>query len=205
MSETRAVRGRPRSATSRRKTLDAAFELLGTIGYPAMSIELVAATAGVAKSTIYRSWPDRAALAVDAFFANTEEELRFPDHARGAEDFRAQVHRLAGVLRGPRGEALAALIAGGRSDPALRRAIGERWVLPRKRWGEARLARAVADGECRPGLDIDAALTAIYSALYAPLLLGRGVEPAERLDACLDIVFAGIFVPSALDFTLTST
>lgn len=198
MTGTSATRGRPRSDLARAKVLAAAFAVLGARGYDAMSIELVAASAGVSKATIYRWWPGRAELAVDAFFEATRDALVFPDKPRARDDFRAQVHQLAELLRGPNGEALAALIAGGRADPALRRAIGERWVVPRRRWGIARMERARAAGECLAGIDIEAALGAIYSPLYAPLLLGRGIEPTTRIDAYLDIVFAGIFIPCAV-------
>lgn len=188
-----ATPGRRRSDTTRDAVLAAAFALLAERGYSGMAIEAVAARAGAGKATIYRWWPDRAALAVDAFFVATEAGLAFPDTGSAREDFRRQVNQLADVLRGPTGAAMAAMVAGARIDPALGRAIGERWVAPRKRWGVARLDRARADGEVRGGVDTDAALNAIYSPLYAPLLLGLGIEPPERVDAYLAIVFAGIF------------
>ena len=186
-------RGRPRSARSHAATLAAAYALLIERGYAAMSIEAVAARAGVGKATIYRGWPSRAALALDAFFAATAAELAFPDLADARAAFAAQVTTLADLLRGPAGDAFAAIVAGARHDPALARAIGERWVRPRSAWGRARLERAVTDGQTRSGIDLDAALSALYSAVYSPLLLGRGVEPPERLAAMLDIVLRGIF------------
>jgi len=161
-----------------------------------MSIEAVAARAGVGKATIYRGWPGRAELALDAFFEGTRAELVFPDIAEAREAFRAQITTLADLLRGPPGDAFAAIVAGARHDPALRRAVAERWVRPRGAWGRARLERAVQDGQTRPGLDLDAALSALYSAVYSPLLLGRGVEPPERLAAMLDIILRGVFQDS---------
>src|SRR5262245_17443223 len=59
------ARGRPRSQRARRAVLDAARELVGKGGYDAATIEAIAARSGVAKTTIYRSWPNRAALVVD--------------------------------------------------------------------------------------------------------------------------------------------
>ena len=193
MTVATATAGRRRSDTTRDRVLAAAFGLLCERGYSGMAVEAVAARAGAGKATIYRWWPDRAALAVDAFFAATIETLAFPDTGLAREDFRLQVLQLADLLRGPTGAAMAAMVAGARVDPALGRAIGERWVAPRKRWGVARLERARADSEVRPGVDTDAALNAIYSPLYAPLLLGLGVESPPRIDAYLAIVFAGIF------------
>lgn len=188
-----ATRGRPRDARVSRAVLEAAFALLAERGWAGFAIESVAARAGVGKATIYRHWPGHAALAVDAFFVATEAGLAFPDTGSAREDFRLQVHALAELLRSPVGQAFVGLVAGAKSEPAIARAVGERWVAPRMRWGVARLERAAAAGECAATLDIEAALGAIYSPLYAPFLLGRGVEPPPRVEAYLAIVFAGIF------------
>ncbi|WP_376100101.1 TetR-like C-terminal domain-containing protein [Roseomonas sp. CCTCC AB2023176] len=88
------------------------------------------------------------------------------------------------------------MVAGARTDPALGRALAERWVMPRKRWGVERMHRAIAAGECVEGLDVEAALAALYSPVYAPMLLGAGVPPAPALEAILSIVFAGVFRPA---------
>ncbi|MBX9815910.1 MAG: TetR family transcriptional regulator, partial [Sphingomonas sp.] len=130
MSTSRVI-GRPRSETSRRAILEAAFALLVARGYAGFAIESVAAAAGVGKTTVYRWWESKAALAVDAFFHATEAELRFPDTGLAESDFRAQIAELAGLLRGGRGQALAAMLGGARTDPLLARALGERWLEPR--------------------------------------------------------------------------
>lgn len=173
--------------------LHAAFAQIVEGGWASFSIEAVAARAGVGKAAIYRRWPGRAELALDAFFSETADTLAFPNRAHARDAFREQILALAELLRGPAGTAFAALAAGARSDPAIGRAIAERWVLPRKRWGVERLTLAIADGQAPPGLDVDAALSALYSPIYAALLLGRGVEPPDRVAACLAIVFSGIF------------
>jgi AcrR family transcriptional regulator len=193
MDGSTAQRGRPRSAAADAAILRAAFDLIAERGWAGFSIEGAAERAGVAKTTVYRRWKSRAELACDAFFALTEPELRFPDVASAADAFRVQILALADLLRGPVGDAFAAMLAGARSDPAVARAMAERWVLPRKRWGVERLARAAAEGQTRDPLDVDAALNALYSPLYAPLLMGRGVEPPERVSAYLVIVLPGIF------------
>lgn len=188
-----STRGRPRSIAARDAVLAAAWSLLAERGYPAMAIEAVAARAGVGKATVYRHWPGRAELALDAFFVHTQDQLVFPDEPDARAAFRAQLLALGDLLRGPTGAAFAAITAGARHDPALARAVFARWVLPRKRWGVARLERAIAERQASPTLDVDAALSALYSALYAPLLLGAGVDAPDRLAAALDLILAGIF------------
>src|SRR5450755_1541159 len=74
-----ARRGRPRSEEADRAILRAATELLAERGLPGMSIEEVASRAGVAKATVYRRWPSRGALALDAFVAEFTALQPLPD------------------------------------------------------------------------------------------------------------------------------
>lgn len=192
MTESR-VTGRPRSESAKTAILAAAFDLLTERGYADFALEAVAARAGVGKSTIYRWWPGKAALAVDAFFETTETELRFPDTGTAAGDFRAQIVQLAALLSGGRGRAFAAMLGGARTDPGLARALGERWLAPRRAWGVARMARAQAEGELLPDTAPVAALALLYGPLYTPLLFGGDVPDADAVDAYLTLACRGIF------------
>lgn len=197
MSESTAtnprLRGRPRSSAAHAAILSAAFDVLIERGYATMAIEAVAARAGVGKATVYRHWPGRAELAVEAFFAATKETLAFPDTGSAREDFRLQVHQVGTVLRGRTGTAMAAMVAGALTEPALARALGERWVAPRMRWGVERLHRAQAAGEVRVDLNVPAALAALYSPLYARLSFGFAALSEDEVEAYTAIVLRGIF------------
>ena len=188
-------RGRPRSTAAHAAVLAAAFDLLIERGYAAMAIEAVAARAGVGKATIYRWWPGRAELAVEAFFSATVDQLAFPDTGTACEDFRRQVHQVASLLRGRSGGAMAAMVAGALTEPALARALGERWVAPRMRWGMERMCRAQATGEAPGSLDVPAALAALYSPLYARLSFGLDALTETEVGAYVAIVLRGIFGP----------
>lgn len=192
MTESRVI-GRPRSESSREAILEAAFRLLVERGYAGFGIEPVAAAAGTGKTTIYRWWKSKAELAVDAFFHATESELRFPDTGTAQGDFRGQIMELAEMLRGERGRALAGMLGGARTDPALGRALGERWLAPRRVWGFNRMARAKEAGELRDGVGVGPALAVLYGPLYTPLLFGGEVPDAEATSAYLDIACVGIF------------
>lgn len=187
------VTGRPRSESSKTAILSAAFDLLTERGYADFALEAVAARAGVGKSTIYRWWPGKAALAVDAFFEATETDLRFPDTGTAEGDFRAQITQLATLLNGVRGRAFAAMLGGARTDPALAKTLGERWLAPRRAWGVARMARAATDGDLLPETPTAAALALLYGPLYAPLLFGGDVPDVEAVDAYLELACRGIF------------
>ena len=79
---TRATSGARRSEASRRAILTAAFELVGEVGYARLTVEGIAARAGVGKQTIYRWWPSKGVVLLDAFLAlseNAEGEVALPD------------------------------------------------------------------------------------------------------------------------------
>lgn len=162
-------------------------------GYDALAIEAVAKAAGTGKTTIYRWWRSKAELAVDAFFHATEEELRIPETGSARQDFCDQISELAELLRGERGQALAAMLGGARVDRALADALRERWLEPRRQWGFARMMRAQAAGELNAGVDPRAALALLYGPLYTPLLFGNDVPSSEEVAAYLSIACAGIF------------
>lgn len=187
------VTGRPRSEKAREAILEAALALLVARGYAGLSIEAVAAAAGAGKTTVYRWWSSKAELAVDAFFYGTAEELRLPDTGAAREDFCRQIRDLGDLLRGDRGKALATMLGAGRLDPELGRALGARWLEPRRRWGFERMIRASRDGDLKPGVEPTAALAVLYGPLYAPLLFGGEVPSAKDVEGYLAIACEGVF------------
>ena len=171
----------------------ATLALLKKRGYSDLSIDSIAAHAKVGKTTIYRWWPNKASLVIEAFFDSTVEELKFPNTKSGPKDFESQIHSLANLLRGERGEHLAALMMGAKTDANLASAIQEKWVTPRRKWGYERMKKSVDDGQCHADLDIRAALESLYSPLYARLLVGLAPLSEAEVSAYLKIIFAGIF------------
>lgn len=151
-----------------------------------MSMEAVAARAGVGKATLYRWWPTRASLAVEAFFESTRDALVFPETGSVREDFRVQIHALAALIRSHAGAALAGMLTGSRSDPELARALAERWVKPRRTWGEQKMREAGIS-------DSSGALLALYSPLYSALMFGRPPLSEAEVEAYLAVVLRGIF------------
>jgi AcrR family transcriptional regulator len=192
-SDKTAQPGRPRSRARTGAILDAAFAALVQLGYDGLSIDGVAQAAGAGKSTIYRWWPTKADLVIDAFFTRTAAELHFPDTGSARDDFCDQITRLAAFLAGDRGRVLAALLNAGQREPALAAALGQRWLAPRRAWGATRMARALADDELWPDTDPGAALGVLYGPLYTPLLFGGPVPQGAQITAHLAIACRGIF------------
>ena len=91
--------GRPRSEQARQAILAQHAELLQHTGFPELTIEAIAADAGVGKATVYRWWPNKGALVVDAFASSAEDKLHFPDTGSVYQDMSLQMNQFLAILR----------------------------------------------------------------------------------------------------------
>src|SRR5215472_11856181 len=154
-----APRGRPRSLEADRAILTATVELLAERGLAAMSIEEVAARAGVGKTTIYRRWPSKGLLALDAFVASFREEQPMPDTGTLRGDMLVTLHAwVRAVTQTPMGPMLTGLIAEAQHDPQLRGAWRDRVLEPLREQHRVMLDRAIARGEIEPSVDREVVL-----------------------------------------------
>jgi AcrR family transcriptional regulator len=191
MTELRSERGRRRSERSHEAIVTATQELLVERGYRRLTIEGVAARAGVGKQTIYRWWPSRAALVLEAYLAGSEP-IEPPAHSESTrEDVRALLVWLSDVLAQPiGGRVVAGLIADLPHDPDLAEGF-RRDVVPARRAAMlAALQRGRRRGEIRPDADLDVAVDTLHGAVFYRLLLsGEPLDDAfaERVaDHVLD-------------------
>jgi AcrR family transcriptional regulator len=160
--------GRPRSEESRQSILRSTLKLLKQDGgFADLTIEGIAADANVGKTTVYRWWPTKAALVADAFSTGAEDELRFPNSGSVYTDINIQMRGLIRIFRSQRGKVVAALLAGGQSDPELLEAYRDRFLWPRRRQAYETLQRGVDRGELPEGCDFDL----ILDSLYGPILM----------------------------------
>lgn len=168
------VRGRPRSAEAHRAILDATLTMLDEIGYGALTIEGVAARAGVGKTTIYRRWPSKLELAVDAV---AEMRPEFPPEDAGSleGDFAAvQRNQVARAAAGPVPRILPRMLAESMGDADLHRAIRQELIDPiRAVIGEV-LRRGVERGELPPDLDFELATDMVHGTVVYRILLSQG-------------------------------
>ncbi|MFE6054991.1 TetR/AcrR family transcriptional regulator [Kitasatospora sp. NPDC056446] len=151
------AKGRPRSAAADRAILDATREALAELGWGGLTMGHVASRAGVAKTTLYRRWPSKNELVVDAV-ATLFDDLVMPDLGSLRADIEAVVAQFADLLARPETQAaLLALFAEGTRDGQLRRRIREAIVDPQKRLVRQGRASAQARGELEADTDPDAA------------------------------------------------
>lgn len=174
--------GRPRSETTRAAILSAAYTLLTESGFDAASIEAVARQAGAGKSTVYRWWPSKAALLLDAVH---EQDVRYPPLVSSGDFFADLTTQIRGVIafyRGETGGAMLDLIARGRCDPELRAAINARFIADRRSAARSFFAAGVAAGVIRSDIDTDTVTDLIWGSVYYRLLILGQVPELDYAD-----------------------
>jgi AcrR family transcriptional regulator len=192
-AEVQAPRGRRRSERSHEAIVRATQELLVEAGYRGVTIEGVAARAGVGKQTIYRWWPSRAALVLEAYLAGSEAVAPPPEHGSVREDVRALVLWLADVLAQPiGGRVVAGLVGDFQHDADLAEGFHRDVVPTRRRAMLAALERGRERGEIGPDADLEVAVDTLHGAVFYRLLLSG--EPLDEAFAArvTDQVLDGI-------------
>jgi len=183
--------GRPRSEQAHLSILRSTLELLGKNGFSELNIEAVAAHAGVGKATVYRWWPNKAALIADAFASSTTRKLHFPDTGSVCTDMSQQMRQLIKVFRGRRGRIVSAILGGGQSDPDLIAAFRERFLWPRRQEAYATLRRGIARGELRKDVDMDLLLDSLYGPIYMRFLIKHDKLTPDFVDGLCEVVLGG--------------
>lgn len=138
--------GRPRSTAARQAILKGAYRLMATKGLAATTYERVAAVTGVSKVTIYKWWPNREALLVDAFLEEARSFLPFSSHGHPVAVVRAHAASYVAALNGAFGRVQLAVIAECIGFTGTAATFGERYLGERRAAGVALLMRAQEEG-----------------------------------------------------------
>jgi AcrR family transcriptional regulator len=186
-----ARRGRPRSEAADRAILEAALTLMAREGYARMSVDAVAAEAGVSKPTLYLRYPSKAALATAAL-----AHMRERTAPRETGDTRADLvallrHFRAGVER-PFGMAMVGtVLAEEHHTPELFAEFRRRLVEPRRQMLRRVLERAEVRGELADDADLDIAVNALIGSYYAGYLAGKAM-PRDWPERTVQLVLGGL-------------
>ncbi|MCL6302189.1 TetR/AcrR family transcriptional regulator [Streptomyces kronopolitis] len=195
MAEKAAPDPSRRSERSRRAIFDAALTLVGEAGYDRLTIEGIAARAGVGKQTIYRWWPSKAAVLLDAFTAGVDEDYAkgLPDTGDLAADLKFVLRATADQFNDPVFQApYRALAAAGASDAELSRSFVDRLLEPGTRVYTERLRSAQKTGELAAGLDLRVAVEMLLSPFSQRWLMRTGDLTHEYVDTLVDQVLGGL-------------
>jgi AcrR family transcriptional regulator len=190
MQETRS--GRPRSERRHNAILQTAIDLVLELGFRAVSIESIAAKAGVAKTTIYRRWPNKAAVVMDAFMVRFGSGTQFPTAKKVTDRIRLQMRTMASEFRSKDGSLVKALLAEAQFDPELATAFRERWTLPRRKMAVAVFQKAISRGELRSDIDLEATIDLLYAPMYYRLQMRTGPLSDAYIDEIFDHAMEGL-------------
>jgi AcrR family transcriptional regulator len=166
--------GRPRSEAVHRAILETAISQVLASGFRAVSIESIASGAGVGKTTIYRRWPNKAAVVMDAFLMEVAPETAFPQRERAIDSLRQQMLLQVRAFRSKYGSLIRSLLGEAQFDTELHEAFRERWLMPRRLMLRAVIEEAMRQGDFRNDIDPELAMDMLYAPLYYRLLLGSG-------------------------------
>ncbi len=183
--------GRPRCEKAHQAILAAANELLAETGYEHISIEGIAARAGVGKTTIYRNWPTKAALIMEAFFVETSPKIPFKPASSVEETIRKQMHKVIRLLLSPRGRVVANLFGGSHADEELRTAFCTQWIAVMRAELIPYVQQGIDEGIFTaedPNLIIDM----LYAPLYFNLLTRFSPLTKSYADRLIDLAMNGI-------------
>jgi AcrR family transcriptional regulator len=197
---TRTPDERRRNEKARTAILRAANQLLDRRGFQRLTIEGIAADAGVGKATIYRWWPSKAAVVMDAVLEVASPRIPFPDTGSAREDLRRQIASVIDLYTGTKtGGGIRALIAESQHDPSLAESLRDRFIASRRAEAATVFERGIERGELRADLEIGVAIDALYGAVYYRLLVSHAPLDPAYADVLIDQVFPAFVKRSGSD------
>jgi AcrR family transcriptional regulator len=187
--------GRPRSAKANEAILNAAVALFIAQGFEGMSVEAVAARAGVGKATIYRRWLSKEELVIDAV-ARIFAEPATPNTGRVRDDLVESGRELQVLMSAsPTGEVFPRMAAEVAKYSPLGRLYSERVIGPRRAIFEEALRRGIGRGELPKSIDIELAIDHLVGVLLLRRLTGRLKRSDTGLvERAVDMLLVGLQV-----------
>jgi AcrR family transcriptional regulator len=185
-----------RNEQSRRAILAAALELLTETGYSAVTIEAIAARAGVGKQTIYRWWRGKGAVILDALADGMPEVLALPDTGDLRADLRRVLRATVAEFADPRLSATTrAITIETLADEELADQVRDRLLRPQLHAVRTRLEAAREAGQVRPDAPLDLVVELLFGPLYHRWLLRNGPLTDDYADGIVELALAAVSPP----------
>lgn len=185
-------RGRKRDQDAHQRILDETFALVGAMEPGKVSINEIAAAAGVAKQTIYRWWPSRTAVILDSLVVGTMKATPFPETDDIRADFQAHLRTVIRLFNSPTGRIVREMLAEAQTDEIIATEFRQRFWQPRRELSAARLQRGIERGQIRSDIDEEIVLDAIYGPLWARLMIGHLPLTSAHAQRITDAIWPGI-------------
>jgi len=185
-------RGRPRSEESEEAILAATLELLTEKPLRDISMEEIARKAGVGKATIYKWWPSKAYVALDAYLRNASRSLPTPDTGSVRRDIQEQLRSLMVFYQTPAGRILGQFVAEAHIDKEFAALFRERFLKPRREATGVIFDRGVKRGEIDQNLDRELVLDLIYGSAVYRMMVGHAPLDRKVADRIVSTLFDGL-------------
>lgn len=168
--------GRPRSETSRRAILEATRRLLTHVSVQKLSIEAIARKAGVGKTTIYRWWPSKSAVVMEAIFSQPAFHNILPTPRNGVEGVSQQIEKLCRQLHGKNGRVVAEIIGEAQPDPEALKIFIDSFLQDRYNSLSSYIEGGKQTGEFDANIDTDSAIDVILGPIFFRLISGQELD-----------------------------
>ncbi|NGN93448.1 TetR/AcrR family transcriptional regulator [Nocardioides sp. KC13] len=189
----RRGRGRRPADEVRADILSTTGQLLLEEGIADLTFDRIARLAGVSKTTLYKWWPSRGALALDGYFHAVEDTLAFPDTGDIRADLVSQLHAFVALMTETAGgSALLQLIGEAQTDAELAASYRALYSTERRRLAVERLTRAQEASQIRPDVDVRVLVDQLWGSVYHRLLIPDEPVTPEFATALVDNIMDGV-------------
>jgi len=157
-------------------------------GLAAATIDAIRDRSGISKTTIYKHWPNRLCVAVDAFAERLASDASLPDTGTARGDLSEQIRRVSAFYASPVGSVFAQLLANATQDPVAWELLQRRFLDSRQRGTQELWDRAVSRGEVQKDIDPDLAMDLVFGPVMWRLIRGRRPLTKDDADTIVDSV-----------------
>lgn len=185
-------RGRPRNLETQNSILTASYDLLLENGFGAVTVEKIADRAKVSKATIYKWWPNKAAVVMDGFLSAATARLPVPDTGSVFQDMLEHATNMARFMTSREGSIFLEIIGEGQTDSALAEAYRTRYIQPRRLEVRGIMDRGAKRGELKNNLDIALCTDLVYGPIFYRLLVTGDLVDDKYVQQLVDRVFEGM-------------
>lgn len=167
-----------------------------------LTVEAIAVRAGVSKATIYRWWPSKLAVVIDAFMENHLAHVRISEKLPVRDALLAHLKALIGRYAGPQGKLISQIIAECQYDPAALADFRSRFWNDRCAAVEKLMQRGIEEGVFRSDIDPGRAAQLFYAPVYLHLLFALGPLDDELAERLVELGIQGIATCPERDATI---
>ncbi len=177
---------------AQKSILSASYELLLENGFQAVTVDKIAERAQVSKATIYKWWPNKAAVVMDGYLNAATERLPVPDTGTTFNDILIHATNLTAFLTSREGTIITELLGEGQFDSGLAEAYRTRFFRPRRLEAGGLLEKGVQRGELKNNLDVGVCIDLIYGPIFYRLLVTGDTLDKPYVENLVKNAFEGI-------------